>query len=57
MDIPTKSTQRDLVLKGFRLAHKKLVEKAKRDNVTLVIERDGKIMHVSAHNIQVNDSI
>jgi hypothetical protein len=57
MDTHTKNTQRDLVLKGFQLAHKKLVEKARRENATLVIERDGKIRHVSAYDIQLNDLI
>ncbi len=39
------------VLKGFRLAHKKLVEKAKRDDETLVIVRDGQIVHVKARDL------
>jgi hypothetical protein len=39
------------VLKGFRLAREKLVEKAKRDDETLVIVRDGKIVHVKARDL------
>lgn len=39
------------VMRGFRLAHKRLVEKAKRDDDTLVIERDGKIVHVKAREL------
>lgn len=39
------------VMDGFRLAHKRLVEKAKRDDDTLVIERDGKIVHVRARDL------
>ena len=39
------------VMDGFRLAHKRLVEKAKRDDDTLVIERNGKIVHVKARDL------
>ncbi|MBD2751511.1 hypothetical protein [Spirosoma validum] len=50
----TVSKQEDIsekVMKGFRLAHKRLVEKAKREDDTLVIERDGKIMHIKARDL------
>ncbi|WP_227699146.1 hypothetical protein [Spirosoma radiotolerans] len=36
------------VMDGFRLAHKRLVEKAKGEDDTLVIERDGKPVYVRA---------
>lgn len=39
------------VMDGFRLAQKRLVEKAKRDDDTLVIERNGKIVHVKARDL------
>ncbi len=39
------------VMDGFRLAHKRLVERAKRDDDTLVIERNGKIVHVKARDL------
>lgn len=39
------------VMKGFRLAHKRLVEKAKRDDDTLVIERNGKPAYVKARDL------
>ena len=39
------------VMEGFRLAHKRLVEKAKRDDDTLVIERNGKPIHVKARDL------
>ena len=39
------------VMDGFRLAHKRLVEKAKRDDDTLVIERDGKPVRVKARDL------
>jgi len=41
----------DIAMKGFRLAHKRLVEKAKRDDDTLVIVRDGKIVHIKARDL------
>lgn len=45
-DISTK------VMNGFRLAHKRLVEKAKRDDDTLVIaDKDGKPVHVKARDL------
>ncbi|SOD78101.1 hypothetical protein [Spirosoma fluviale] len=52
METPDK--QEDIakkVMDGFRLAHKRLVEKAKREDDTLVIERDGKILHVRARDL------
>lgn len=40
------------VVDGFRLAHKRLLEKAKRDDDTLVIaDKDGKPVHVKARNL------
>ena len=48
MDIQNKEDLSEKVLTGFRLAHKKLVERAKRDDETLVIVRDGKIVHIKA---------
>lgn len=39
------------VMDGFRLAHKRLIEKAKRDDDTLVIERDGKPVRVKARDL------
>lgn len=39
------------VMEGFRLAHKRLIEKAKRDDDTLVIERDGKPVRVKARDL------
>lgn len=39
------------VMEGFRLAHKRLVEKAKRDDDTLIIERDGKPVRVKARDL------
>jgi len=39
------------VMDGFRLAHKRLIERAKRDDDTLVIERSGKIVHVKARDL------
>lgn len=38
-------------MSGFRLAHKRLIEKAKREDDTLVIERKGKIIHVKARDL------
>lgn len=39
------------VMEGFRLAHKRLVEKAKREDDTLVIERNGKPVYVKARDL------
>ncbi|WP_420147114.1 hypothetical protein [Spirosoma sp.] len=50
----TVSKQEDIsekVMAGFRLAHKRLVEKAKREDDTLVIERNGKPVRVKARDL------
>lgn len=40
------------VMDGFRLAHKRLVEKAKRDDEELVIaDKDGKPVRVKARDL------
>jgi hypothetical protein len=44
-------TDTDKLVKGAQLAIKKIIEKAKRDDRTLVIERDGKIVHVRARDL------
>ena len=51
MAIQNKKELSEKVLKGFRMAYKKLIEKAKRDDETLVIVRDGKIVHVKARDL------
>lgn len=38
-------------MEGIRLTHKRLVEKAKREDDTLIIERDGKHVHVKARDL------
>lgn len=41
-----------VVMKGFRLAHKKVVEKAKRDDAELVIaDKDGQPMLIKAREL------
>lgn len=40
------------VMEGFRLAHKRLVEKAKRDDDELIIaDKDGKPIRVKARDL------
>ncbi|GAB4028500.1 hypothetical protein [Spirosoma gilvum] len=39
------------IMQGVLLAHKRLIEKAKRDDDTLVIERDGKPVRVKARDL------
>ncbi|WP_293679846.1 hypothetical protein [Spirosoma sp. 48-14] len=39
------------IMQGFRLAHKRLIEKAKREDDSLVIERDGKPIRVKARDL------
>ncbi|MCX6218146.1 hypothetical protein [Spirosoma sp.] len=41
----------EAVLAGIRRAVQKVVEKAKRDDDTLVVERDGKPVHVRARDL------
>lgn len=42
----------ETILKGFRLAHQKLVEKAKRDDDELMIaDKDGKPIRVRARDL------
>lgn len=40
-----------LLLQGVKLGHRRLVEQAKREDDTLVIMRDGKIVHVRAREL------
>lgn len=39
------------LMRGFQLANERLIEKAKRNNDTLVVQRDGKIEYVKARDL------
>lgn len=51
METTAKKDVTELLMEGVKLAHQRLLEKAKRENATLVIERDGKIIHVPAREL------
>lgn len=51
MEQTKRITDSDKLIQGAQLAIKKIIEKAKRDDRTLVIERDGKIVHVRARDL------
>ena len=38
--------------KGILLAQTRLIEKAKRDNLTLVVRRNGRVMEIPAGELQ-----
>ena len=46
-----KEDMAEKIMQGFRLAHKRLIEKAKREDDSLVIERDGKPIRVKARDL------
>ncbi|MEF9931048.1 MAG: hypothetical protein RSC28_06170 [Bacteroidales bacterium] len=41
----------DRIMKGIRLAHKRLIERAKRDDRELVISKEGRILKVKARDL------
>ena len=51
MNILNKEDLTEKVMEGMRRAVGKVIEKAKRDDETLVIVRDGKIVHVKARDL------
>ena len=52
METITKEDLSKVVMKGFRLAHKKVVEQAKRDDAELVIaDKDGQPVRVKARDL------
>ncbi|GAB4011234.1 hypothetical protein GCM10028808_24180 [Spirosoma migulaei] len=44
-------TDTEKLFKGAQLAIKNIIEKAKRDDRTLVVSRDGKPVHVRARDL------
>lgn len=51
METKSKKDITSLVMDGFRLAHQRLVEEAKKDDRELVISRDGKPVRVRARDL------
>lgn len=48
---PIKKDIPSLLLQGVLLGHKRMLEQAKKEDRTLVIMRDGKIVHVRAREL------
>lgn len=52
METINKKDLTELVMKGFRLAYRKVVEQAKRDDEELIIaDKDGKPIRVKARDL------
>ncbi len=52
METIVKKDLTEIVMRGFKLAHKKVVEQAKRDDAELVIaDKDGKPVLVKARDL------
>ena len=50
-DVKIEQDLATLAMKGFVLAHQKMLKQAKRENKTLIIERDGKPARVKARDL------
>ncbi len=49
------SSESQLLIDGMKLAIKKVYEQARRDDAKVAIMRDGKVVHVKARELMMND--
>ena len=49
---PIKSSRHPYAIRSIQLARKRLIEKTKKEDGTLVVIRDGKVVHIPARELR-----